>query len=609
MAFKYSYRSPAPQPTPRLVEVVRTAHSAAVQPPIALRELDFIEPPPRDYFCPVSFDLLLQPQQTKCCGNHLSLEVTTRLQKEGKPCPMCNSEEWSADLDKYHSRRVHQVRVRCWYKDNGCGWEGDMNEFKKHANSCDKRPWECEYCGLKCTYGEGEEKHWPICPKFPLPCPNGCEVGSVERCGMEQHRSVCPLEPVACEMKEFGCSVVVPRKELATHMRESELQHLTAMTALNLRLTRQLQQDAARLDQAMAQQQRELEEEKKKIASLQAEALETPKKLEATMNMKLERQKSGLTSYIQKVEHTLHHMEQHTENGGTYVVCELQRTGCNEVLYTEPFYSYHHGYKFRLGLFAISERIRSDGHILTLADFRRMVKDTEASAIESKEKYEEHKREWEENELQIIEKEYKDDEEKFVAAGKKKYNCSIYSQRMRFEDEFKIYKEKQNTEMGKKKQELALKCSKNDFNSHQWKGGSCSEEERKLGEEYYKMNSTAELLSQIRRCGITVSSYNDIAQHYIHVFLQLMDSEYDESLQWPVEVRVQLELLNQAGDNHHLMKTKNMTFTREERGKEDGYLFQFCTDIKMINPLKRVNGDVTYIMDYCLKFRITITVC
>ena len=47
---------------------------------------------------------------------------------------------------------------------------------------------------------------------------------------MEQHHSECSLEPVACEMKEFGCSVVVPRKELARHMRESELQHLTTMT-------------------------------------------------------------------------------------------------------------------------------------------------------------------------------------------------------------------------------------------------------------------------------------------------------------------------------------------------------------------------------------------
>lgn len=111
------------------------SQSGASGPPAvqhaAQKEFDFIELPPQDYFCPVSFDLLLEPQQTKCCGNHLSLEVTTRLQKEGKPCPMCNSEEWSADLDKYHSRKVHQVRVRCWYKENGCGWEGDINEFKK----------------------------------------------------------------------------------------------------------------------------------------------------------------------------------------------------------------------------------------------------------------------------------------------------------------------------------------------------------------------------------------------------------------------------------------------------------------------------------------------
>ena len=148
---------------------------------------------------------------------------------------MCNGEQWSAVLDKYHRRKVHEVCVRCWHKDNGCGWVGEMNGLKRHADSCELRPWECKYCGLKCTYGEGEGKHWPTCHKFPEPCPNSCEVVSVERCNIEQHRSVCPLEPVACEMKEFGCSVVVPRKELATHMKESELQHLTAMTIGSVR--------------------------------------------------------------------------------------------------------------------------------------------------------------------------------------------------------------------------------------------------------------------------------------------------------------------------------------------------------------------------------------
>ena len=127
------------------------------------------------------------------------------------------------------------------HKGNGCGWVGGICGLKKHASLCEKRPWTYKYCQVEFAYGEGGEKHWPTCPKFPEPCPNSCEVGSVEKCNMEQHRSECSLEPVACEMKEFGCSVVVPRRELARHMRESELQHLTAMTMLNLCLTKHVQ--------------------------------------------------------------------------------------------------------------------------------------------------------------------------------------------------------------------------------------------------------------------------------------------------------------------------------------------------------------------------------
>ncbi|CAI8045685.1 TNF receptor-associated factor 5 [Geodia barretti] len=196
-------------------------------------------------------------------------------------------------LDKYHGRRVREVRVRCWNKDSGCGWVGEVNGLKRHTLSCEKRPWECEYCGLKCTYDEGEGRHWPECSKFPEPCPNGCEVGRVERCGVEQHRSVCPLEPVACEMKEFGCSVVVPRRELATHMRESELQHLTAMTALNLRLTRQLQQDTAERERKFEQLRQDLTERDQKFEQLarqlQLDSAERGKMLEQLQKDSAER--------------------------------------------------------------------------------------------------------------------------------------------------------------------------------------------------------------------------------------------------------------------------------------------------------------------------------
>ena len=101
------------------------------------RDFDYVERPSEDFFCPVSLELLLEPQLTSCCGHHLSLEAATRLQREGKACPLCNGEQWSAVLDKYHRRKVHEVRVRCWHTDNGCAWVGEVNAIFTHMhNAC-----------------------------------------------------------------------------------------------------------------------------------------------------------------------------------------------------------------------------------------------------------------------------------------------------------------------------------------------------------------------------------------------------------------------------------------------------------------------------------------
>ena len=322
--------------------------AAGDQPSFPEKEFDFVERPSQDFFCPVSFELLLEPQQTSCCGNHFSLEVANRLRREGKACPVCNGEQWSAMLDKYHRRKVHEVRVRCWNKDRGCGWVGEVNDLKRHDGSCDKRPWECEYCGLKCTYREGEGKHWPECDKFPEPCPNGCEVGSVERCGMEHHRSVCPLEPVACEMKEFGCSVVLPRKELVRHMKESELQHLTAMTALNLRLTRQLQQESAERDKRIQQLLQDSAEKDRKMENLQHQV--------AKLNKSVEEMKTRELTQVQEMKDSLCHVEQHTCSGGivfevnNYKKCkdDSKDSHSRAECLSDVFYSHQNGYAFKL---------------------------------------------------------------------------------------------------------------------------------------------------------------------------------------------------------------------------------------------------------------------
>ena len=432
------------------------------RPPFPEREFDFVKQPSQDFFCPVSLELLLEPQLTSCCGNHLSQEVVTRLRREGKNCPVCNGEQWSAVLDKYHRRKAHGVRVRCWNKDSGCGWVGEVKELKRHAVSCEKRPWECEYCGLKCTYGKGEGNHWPECPKFPEPCPNGCEVGSVERCRVEEHRSVCPLEPVACEMKEFGCSVMVPRKELVTHMRESELQHLTAMTALNLRLARQLQQDSIERDKKIEKLVKDSTERDEKIQQLQQEVkVLTAIQLEVkALSANVDEQKEELVDVkdcIQKVHCVSEHIEQHT------AVCT--------------------GYK-----------------ILTFRGYN----ETKSKSL-------------------------------------KQYTYS--------------------------RSEIFYSC----FPGYAFQ--------------------------------LMIRYYSEDHDH-IGVSLCLVEGDNDDQLQWPVKVKVQLQLLNQAGDHHHVVRTTILEWGKYQKGSSkeiDNYLMTY-TD------LERRENNVQYMMSDSLKFRIHVTI-
>ena len=85
------------------------------------------------------------------------------------------------------------------------------------------------------------------------------------------------------------------------------------------------------------------------------------------------------------------------------------------------------------------------------------------------------------------------------------------------------------------------------------------------------------------------------------MYLSLMNGEYDDQLHWPVKVRVQLELLNQAGDHHHVVRIRNMEWTKGKRDSEE------IIDVLMEYPdLEKVNDGVCYMTNNCLKFRVRI---
>ena len=267
-----------------MVELERTADSAAnmmLGSEEAQSEYDFVEPPSCDFLCPVNFSVLLEPYQTNCCGNHLSEDAYLRLQKDRRPCPMCSEKKFEATKDKYHRRRVKSLAVRCPHKAEGCEWEGELGSLEQHLNTnssagecryvdvvcpyacgkrvqrcnfeehqCPMRPFTCQYCGFEATYQEVTEKHFPVCEKYPVLCPNECGEKEMERQNLKQHlEQTCPLEVIDCEFSYAGCGVKLQRCLISAHMKEGMEAHLSLLAQEVPSLQSQIKQQADQIQQ------------------------------------------------------------------------------------------------------------------------------------------------------------------------------------------------------------------------------------------------------------------------------------------------------------------------------------------------------------------------
>ena len=184
------------------------------------------------------------PHQTGC--------VVGRLQREGRPCPMCQRPNLESHPDLYLRRKVRELRVRCPYTAGGCGWEGELGNRDAHTDSCLKKPRHCRYCSFS-ALREAAEEHTRGCERFPVACPNGCGVGQVHRYLLPQHLTECPLQVVRCAYAHVGCSVQLPRSEMAAHTENSAQQHTLMVFGVNVSLMESLRERVAEREQQVVE--------------------------------------------------------------------------------------------------------------------------------------------------------------------------------------------------------------------------------------------------------------------------------------------------------------------------------------------------------------------
>ena len=285
-------------------------------------------------------------------------------------------------------RKSTSVKVRCPHKANGCDWIGDSEELKYHVDNCSKRPWRCKYCNFISTIGLTPREHIPQCGKYPVSCPNGCEVGSVPRYDLEKHRRECPLEPVDCDFVEAGCTTQIARRYLGRHLEACQQQHMLSATLLNLKLTKDaiIEKDRiiaekdeiiARKDNQVAKRDRIIAEKDRQLAEKDKQLVEKDKVIsekDTNIAKKEEKQLEIHTSF--KKQHCLiGRVMSSVDNLLVGAVChkltlrgfsDCQKKGDFGDWYSEPLYSHTGGYKLRLNIATNGAREVRNTHLSTL---------------------------------------------------------------------------------------------------------------------------------------------------------------------------------------------------------------------------------------------------
>ena len=231
-------------------------------------DYDYVIPPPHNLVCVICRFPACDPIQTNCCGWTFCRECIGRYQEpsiiDNTGCPHCKKENFSYMNDKRAEREIGELKVFCSHKYEGCLWVGELQSVNEHLNynvsstdccqytivqcsnkcgtkmqhrllenhlksECGLRQVECQYCSSTGRHQWINGSHQEDCPKYPMECPNHCEVGHVRREEMSVHLEECPLAIVKCPFAVVGCDSVVRRKDITNHLETTTTLHMDHM--------------------------------------------------------------------------------------------------------------------------------------------------------------------------------------------------------------------------------------------------------------------------------------------------------------------------------------------------------------------------------------------
>ena len=280
-------------------------------------DCDFVQPPPEavQSECPICHLVLREPYQAPCCGNSFCRTCIEPVRLSNANCPTCRRAGFTTFPDKRLERSLNPLKVFCSQRRTSCEWKGELSVLEEHLNDnptpserlsgcnfvevncvhcaqpfqrrrldthekteCRLRPYSCDHCGeFASSYENVVDLHHPVCEHYPMPCPNKCikfEGASIARRDLERHvKEACLLSKVECDCHYAGCETRLLRKDMASHLTESLVTHMSLMAAHGLeknKLIEQLRNDQAKQVEKIKKLESEIESLSSKLEPLQS---------------------------------------------------------------------------------------------------------------------------------------------------------------------------------------------------------------------------------------------------------------------------------------------------------------------------------------------------
>ena len=292
---------------------------------------EFLDSPHEHLFCQLCKRVSREATFITCCGENFCKGCITPVREAKQPCPICKAEEFSLNPNAKFDRQILSLRACCTLKERDCEWIGTVQDLDSHLsvetgdcqfvdvtcpnkcgqpiprcevpnhlqNECPKRDFFCQYCNFSGSHEVVCDQHYPECEYYPIPCPNGCSVVSIERGLLEDHLKMCPYHEVQCEYAHVGCQESFLREEMEKHMAENTQKHLALVSSVTAKLGQEFECRMGKMQEEfrgyLERREREVGEQLRqrdeRIAGLEQKLQEKEKEfLKSQQKMKEERE-------------------------------------------------------------------------------------------------------------------------------------------------------------------------------------------------------------------------------------------------------------------------------------------------------------------------------